>query len=88
MIHRRGWDGHATASSQRARLRHFPRVKGDDRQARHDQTLFTDASHSQADLFAMDPRGNKRRYCKLLNTRLNDIERDFIQRRLAEELQR
>jgi hypothetical protein len=30
---------------------------------------------------------NVRRYRKLLNTRLTDIERNFIQRRLAEELQ-
>jgi hypothetical protein len=29
---------------------------------------------------------NVRRYRKLLNTRLTDIERDFIERRLAEEL--
>jgi hypothetical protein len=30
---------------------------------------------------------NVRRYRKLLNTQLTDIERNFIQRRLAEELQ-
>jgi len=29
---------------------------------------------------------NVRRYRKLLNTRLTDIERNFIERRLAEEL--
>jgi len=29
---------------------------------------------------------NVRRYCKLLNTQLTDIERNFIERRLAEEL--
>lgn len=31
---------------------------------------------------------NVRRYRKLLNTRLTDIERNFIERRLAEELRR
>jgi hypothetical protein len=40
-----------------------------------------DASHSR-----WTREANVRRYRKLLNTRLTDVERNFIERRLAEEL--
>ena len=58
----------------------------DSRRAATRRYRSTKASHTSSQS-RWTREENVRRYRKLLNTRLTDIERSFIERRLAEELQ-